>query len=143
MPDLTPAPSTAVARAAAAGDAAALERALEAAPAEESSVSGSAAVDVNARGYLEATAVSRAARQGHVSVLECLLQAGADPDIPNMKSQYPLHFAAFNLRLAAVGVLLRHGASTFVLDRKGRTPAEDTSSEQIRDAILAARVGAA
>lgn len=106
------------------------------------SATGSAAVDVNARGYLDATAVSRAARLGHVSVLDCLLQAGANPDIPNVKSQYPLHFAAFNLNPAAVDVLLKHGASTLVLDRKGRTPAEDTSSEQIRDAILAARAGA-
>lgn len=181
---LPPAPNTAVARAAAAGDAAVLRKALETASAEEisgstgararegggrgenppivwaaesgdeqcvrllveksrtSSATGSTAVDVNALGYLEATAVSRAARLGHVSVLDCLLQAGANPDIPNIKSQYPLHFAAFNMNLAAVNMLLRHGASTLVLDRKGRTPAEDTRSEQIRDAILAARAGA-
>ena len=35
--------------------------------------------------------------------------------------------------------LLRHGASTLVLDRKGRTPAEDTSDEGIRATLLAAR----
>ena len=104
---------------------------------------GSKLFDVDALGYLEATAVSRAARLGHVGVLDRLLQAGANPNIPNIKSQYPLHFAGFKLKHEAVDVLLRHGASTLVLDRKGRTPAEDTSSDAIREAILAARAGAA
>lgn len=104
---------------------------------------GSKFFDVDALGYLEATAVSRAARLGHVGVLDRLLQAGANPNIPNIKSQYPLHFAGFKLKHEAVDVLLRHGASTLVLDRKGRTPAEDTSSDAIREAILAARAGAA
>jgi len=94
---------------------------------------------LNARGFCGATAVCRAARRGHVGVLRMLLAAGADPDIPNVKRQYPLHFAAFKQQEEAVGVLLEGGASTLVLDRKGRTPAEDTSSEAIRDAILAAR----
>jgi len=35
--------------------------------------------------------------------------------------------------------LLAAGASTYVLDRKGRTPAEDTADEGIRAAILTAR----
>ena len=38
-----------------------------------------------------------------------------------------------------VDALLAAGASTYVLDRKGRTPAEDTADEGIRAAILAAR----
>ena len=36
-------------------------------------------------------------------------------------------------------LVLAAGASTTVCDRKGRTPAEDTADESIRDAILAER----
>ena len=94
---------------------------------------------IDARGYLGATAVSRAARKGHPKVLSALLSAGANPDIGNDKRQFPLHFAAFKLHPECVDVLLEHGASTYTLDRKGRTPAEDTSDAGIRAAILAAR----
>jgi len=38
-----------------------------------------------------------------------------------------------------VDALLAAGASPFVLDRKGRTPAEDTSDEAIREMILEAQ----
>lgn len=38
-----------------------------------------------------------------------------------------------------VRLLLEHGASTTVTDRKGRTPAEDTKSAEIRETILAER----
>ena len=58
------------------------------------SLLGVDAVDVNARGYLGATAVARASQKGHVAVLRTLCEAGADLDVPNTKMQYPLHFAA-------------------------------------------------
>ena len=63
----------------------------------------------------------------------------ADPDIPNVKLQAPLHFAAFKQKSKAVAALLRAGANPLVLDRKGRTPAEDTADPGIRAALLAAR----
>lgn len=94
-------------------------------------------VPLDVRGFLGATAVSRAARRGHLPVLRALLLAGADADIPNDKLQYPMHFAAFKLNPGAVELLLEHGANAFVLDRKGRTPAEDTSDEAIRSTIIA------
>mmetsp|Transcript_54857 Transcript_54857/g.90952 ORF Transcript_54857/g.90952 Transcript_54857/m.90952 type:complete len:384 (+) Transcript_54857:131-1282(+) len=96
-----------------------------------------AGVHVDARGFLGATAVSRAARHGYVAVLEALCEAGADTNIPNDKLQYPLHFAAFKLKPAAVTALCQLGASPLVLDRKGRTPAEDTSDATIRADIEA------
>ena len=116
--------------------------------------------DVNHRGYLGATAVCRAARKGNLDALQLLLKAdGVDVNAPNDKMQSPLrepasprhrcdrsslvdrhrHFAAFKKNRACVEALLAAGASTYVLDRKGRTPAEDTSDEEIRAAILAAR----
>ena len=109
----------------------------------KSSSGGASAVDdsiLNARGYLGATAVCRAARRGHTEVLERLIAAGANPDLPNDKLQYPLHFAAFQEHHPIVEVLLRSGANTRVLDRKGRTPDHDTQNEAIRNRIRAARM---
>ena len=41
-----------------------------------------------------ATAIHDAARCGHVPVLDCLLEAGADPDEVDHSSWTPLHLAA-------------------------------------------------
>ncbi|CAM9148163.1 unnamed protein product, partial [Heterosigma akashiwo] len=98
-----------------------------------------AGVPADAPGYLGATAVSRAARRGHVEVLRALLAAGADPDAPNVKLQYPLHFAAFKQQREAVGALLEGGANPLVLDRKGRSPAQDTADAGIREVLWAAK----
>lgn len=100
----------------------------------------SAKVEVDKRGFLGATACSRACRANHTSVLKALLQADADPNIANDKMQYPLHFAAFKKHPEVVKVLLGNDrVNTLVLDRKGRTPAEDTSDPDIRTVILTAR----
>ena len=96
---------------------------------------------VNAVGYLGATAVCRASRKGHVEVLRALFAApGIDINLPNDKLQSPMHFAAFKKNPKAVSALLEHGANALVLDRKGRTPAEDTSDDAIRAEILEAKV---
>ena len=94
---------------------------------------------LNHEGYLGATAVSRAARRGHAGILDVLLSAGASPDTFNKKRQAPLHFAAFQRHSECVNILLQHDANTLALDHKGRTPAEDTKDESIRQAILQAR----
>jgi hypothetical protein len=153
-----PTPIGEAAAAAAAGDAAALEG-MSAEALNEADATGQtplvwgadagslpavqvllkAGVEVNAKGFLGATAISRAARRGHDDVLAALLAHGADTAIPNDKLQFPLHFAAFKLNPSSVRVLLEHGASPLVLDRKGRTPAEDTSDESIRAEIRAAQ----
>lgn len=100
-----------------------------------------AGANVNARGFIGATAISRAARNGDVAVLSELLAAPfADPNIPNDKMQTPLHYAAYKQHHEAVRMLLAAGASTLTLDRKGRTPAEDTANAAIRADILSARV---
>ena len=151
-----PAPGSDAAKAAAAGDLARLE-ACDGVAAPDASGntpliwaadSGAAdcvpylrdRCDVNHRGYLGATAVCRAARKGNLDALQLLLKAdGVDVNAPNDKMQSPLHFAAFKRNRACVDALLAAGASTYVLDRKGRTPAEDTAEDEIRAAILAAR----
>lgn len=94
-------------------------------------------VEKDHKGYLGATAITRASRLGHCEILTALVEAGADMDEPNDKLQYPLHFAAFKEKKDAVAILLENGANPRSLDRKGRTPAQDTKNEAIRDMILA------
>eukprot|EP00980_Cylindrotheca_fusiformis_P006904 scaffold1442_cov128-Cylindrotheca_fusiformis.AAC.25 len=96
-------------------------------------------VELDHRGYLGCSAVLRASRRGHSEVLHALIQAGANLDLPNQKLQYPLHFAAFQEHQDIVELLLAHGVNTRSLDRKGRTPAEDTKNEPIRKMILSSR----
>ena len=91
--------------------------------------------------YSRRTATCRASRKGHCAALAPLLAAeDVDANLANEKMQSPLHFAAFKKMPEAVEMLLAHrGINTLVLDRKGRTPAEDTSDEAIRAAIVAAQ----
>lgn len=97
---------------------------------------------INTRGFLGNTALSRASRGGHCSCVKFLLeQRGGglviNPNICNEKLQYPLHYAAFKQHAEVVKALLDSGlCNTLVRDRKGRTPAEDTSVEEIRNMIL-------
>ncbi len=95
-------------------------------------------IHINHQGYLGATAVSRAARRGYPSILQMLIKAKANLDIPNDKLQYPLHFAAFQQHLSIVELLLHGGANPLVLDRKGRTPAHDTSNKNIQELLFKA-----
>lgn len=97
---------------------------------------------INLRGYIGNTAISRAARGGHVECVEALLGASKiNPNIANDKVQYPLHFAAFKRHPAVVKALLASPlCDTMVTDRKGRTPAEDTNDEAIRALILESRL---
>ena len=100
---------------------------------------GTHGIHINHRGYLGNTALSRAARHGHVPMLQLLLDAtkmtngnnnhhhnnnhhAINVNLPNDKLQYPLHIAAFQQHVDIVQLLLEHGANPLVLDRKGRTP---------------------
>ena len=97
--------------------------------------------DPNARGFLGATALGRACRRGSADTVRALLESEALDclDVPNDKFQFPLHCAAFERDMECVRLMLDAGASTTVLDRKGRTPAEDTKDPVIRNAILEER----
>lgn len=93
---------------------------------------------INTRGFLGNTALVRAARGGHTACVKILLErSDINADLCNEKMQYALHFAAYKKHLETVRVMLDSGkCSTTVLDRKGRTPAEDTSVQEIKDMIL-------
>ena len=96
---------------------------------------------VNTAGFLGNTALSRACRQGHEPIVRALLAVPEiDPNVGNDKMQFPLHFAAFQHHAGVVRLMLDSKlCDTFVTDRKGRTPAEDTKDAGIRNMILAAR----
>ena len=102
---------------------------------------GKAIDDVNVRGFLGNTALSRACRQGHEDAVRALLSThGIDPNVCNDKLQYPLHFAAFQRHTGVVRIMLDSGkCDTHVVDRKGRTPAEDTKDAGIRQMIIESR----
>ncbi|XP_037776126.1 ankyrin repeat domain-containing protein 1-like [Penaeus monodon] len=63
-----------------------------------------------------------AARQGHWGALEALAASGADVDPVDDAGNTPLHDAASNGRLLAVGVLTGLGASTSKKNKVGKTP---------------------
>lgn len=94
----------------------------------------------NHRGYLGATALNRAARRNHTDFLEFLLREGDrfDMNLPNYKMQYPLHFCANKKNPEALDCLLMCGANPWVLDRKGRTPLEDSKCKTCDNLLLAA-----
>ena len=94
----------------------------------------------NHRGYLGATALNRAARRNHTEILELLLREGDrfDMNLPNSKMQYPLHFVANKKNPESLEYLLMCGANPWVLDRKGRTPLEDSTCETCSNMLRAA-----
>ena len=61
-------------------------------------------------GFLGATAISRACRRGNLECVNMLLEKSSiNPDIPNGKLQYPLHFAAFKQHKDVVLSMLESG----------------------------------
>jgi phosphoglycolate phosphatase-like HAD superfamily hydrolase len=88
-------------------------------------------------GYMGATAACRAARHGHNEILDILIAAGADLNIPTSYQRFtPLHYAAMNNNVQAVEALLYCRVNPRVLDRTGRTPVQLTQDEQIRQRLL-------
>ncbi|EKX40794.1 hypothetical protein GUITHDRAFT_75194 [Guillardia theta CCMP2712] len=93
-------------------------------------------IDVDAAGMMGNTALHRACRRGHSNIVRMLIEAGADVNKPNSKQQFPLHVAAFYRHRGCVENLLKSDKiDTGVLDRKGRTPAEDTKDPDIAELI--------
>jgi HAD superfamily hydrolase (TIGR01549 family) len=96
-----------------------------------------ASVHADHRGYMGATAACRAARHGHNEILNILIAAGADLDIPTSYQWLtPLHYAAMNNNREAVEALLYCRVNPRKLDRTGRTPVQLTQDEQIRNRLL-------
>ncbi|KAM0487191.1 hypothetical protein ACHAPX_000461 [Trichoderma viride] len=78
--------------------------------------------DVNVRDFYDRTPVWWAAVEGHANVISVLVDAGADPDVPdNVTGIKPLHRAAYSNHSAAVTALLKAGVdplTTRTMDTK-------------------------
>lgn len=94
--------------------------------AESGDVSELAAVlvsaDVNARNEHGMTALMRASRQGHASMVRALLEHGADPNLARHDKFTALALAAFFGHTETVRILIEHGAKTEVVTRSGTSP---------------------
>lgn len=102
------------------------------------------------RGFLGNTILIRAMRcnegEGSTEMVRLFLEKlGSDKfreladKHPNDKLQYAMHHASFHAKGDILKVMLDHGCSTWVKDRKGRTPLEDCRQEEIKEMIRTAR----
>jgi ankyrin repeat protein len=69
-----------------------------------------AGIDVNVVGDDKSSALHCAARAGHSSAVQCLLECGADLEARNCKSRSPLHEAILGQDLETVDTMFRSGA---------------------------------
>jgi ankyrin repeat protein len=63
-----------------------------------------------------------AARQGELEAVRALLEAGANPNLPDPEGVTPMLMAATNYHFDVVAYLLKHGGDANRWDWRGRTP---------------------
>jgi hemoglobin len=93
-----------------------------------------AAVDV-ASGPTRGTPLHQAARRGHVSVAQALLEHGATVDARDAKEQTPLRRAVNCRQLPIVRLLVRHGADPHAADRRGVTPLDVARTAEMKQTL--------
>ena len=107
-------------------------------------------VEILRQGFLGNTALARSVRNGHFDVVKALLKeanlrtnsdlgASNYGNIHNHELQYPIHFASFYEHPSILELMLDLRFDTYVKDRKGRSPLEDTKSDLIKDMIAKKR----
>ncbi|XP_061834150.2 oxysterol-binding protein-related protein 1 isoform X2 [Nerophis lumbriciformis] len=118
------------------GDLAGLQRLLL------SKIKGEAEFSINCKGKSKSnlgwTPLHLASYFGHANVVEELLKAGADVNLPNNIGDTPLHKAAFTGRKEVVMLLLHYGACATVINGTARIPKDVTQSAEIRSMLEAA-----
>lgn len=68
------------------------------------------------------TALLLAAREGELSSVKALIEAGADPNLSDPEDVSPMLIAAMNYHFDVVAYLLQHGGNPNKWDWRGRTP---------------------
>ena len=94
----------------------------------------------------DCTPLNRAARNGHLEVVQCLLAHGASATAINKYGNTPLHWAARSGHLEVVQCLLAHGASATAINKHGNTPlhwATDSGRLEVVQYLLAHGASAA
>lgn len=77
---------------------------------------------INAQDVRKRTPLHLACRHNEESVIESLLQAGADIDSQDIAGLAPIHYAAIHGQARTVQLLVTAGANTYVTDRGWMTP---------------------
>ncbi|XP_056271467.1 oxysterol-binding protein-related protein 1 isoform X2 [Pseudoliparis swirei] len=99
-------------------------------------------ININCRGKRKAnlgwTPLHLACYFGHKDVVEELLKAGADVNLPNNVGDTPLHKAAFTGRKEVVMLLLRYDASAAVINGTAQIPKDVTQNAEITGMLEAA-----
>jgi uncharacterized protein len=94
--------------------------------------------EVDARDEMGRTALHRAAMAGDMMVIATLLDAGADPNLPDRQGKTPLHYAVLADNPDLVAMILGADADPMIEDKKGVTPlalAESEGSEDVRQTV--------
>ncbi|HEX3147880.1 MAG TPA: ankyrin repeat domain-containing protein [Gemmataceae bacterium] len=97
-----------------------------------------ATVDV-ASGPTRGTPLHQAARHGHASVAQALLDHGAAIDARDSKGETPLRRAVNCRRLDVVRLLIQHGADPHAADRRGKTPLDAARTDEMKRALVRLR----
>lgn len=107
-----------------------------------SKIKEEAKIDINCKGKSKSnhgwTPLHLASYFGHKDVVEALLKAGADANLPNNVGDTALHKAAFTGRKEVVMLLLQYDACPFVINGTAQTPKDVTQSAEIRSMLEAA-----
>ncbi|XP_076009128.1 oxysterol-binding protein-related protein 1 isoform X2 [Genypterus blacodes] len=119
------------------GDLAGIQRLLM------SKIKEEAQIDINCKGKSKSnlgwTSLHLACYFGHKDVVEELLKAGADVNLPNNIGDTPLHKAAFTGRKEVVMLLLHYDACATVINGTAQIPKDVTQNAEIRSMLEAAQ----
>ncbi|XP_016317673.1 oxysterol-binding protein-related protein 1 [Sinocyclocheilus anshuiensis] len=107
-----------------------------------SKIKEEAEIDINCKGKSKSnhgwTPLHLACYFGHKDVVEALLKAGADANLPNNVGDTPLHKAAFTGRKEVVMLLLQYDACASVINGMAQIPKDITQSAEIKSMLEAA-----
>ncbi|XP_029286180.1 oxysterol-binding protein-related protein 1 isoform X2 [Cottoperca gobio] len=107
-----------------------------------SKIKGETQININCRGKRKSnlgwTPLHLACYFGHKDVVEELLKAGADVNLPNNVGDTPLHKAAFTGRKEVVMLLLHYDACATVINGTAQIPKDVTQNAEIRSMLEAA-----
>ena len=85
------------------------------------------------------TAVIHNKNDDRLEIVQALLVAGGDPNLPGSTGEYPLHFAVRNRQYQPTGkiiaALIAHGANVEARNRKGETPRDIAKGLGLQDVV--------